>query len=48
MDKDSKIKYNYLQLAVTQEKIYKLLKSFQVERILKVQLKDLDLEEYVN
>ena len=51
MDNDSKIKYNYLQLTVTQEeleRIYKLLKSFQVERILKAQLKDLDYKEYIN
>ena len=51
MDKDGKIKYNYLQLIATQEelkKVYKLLKSFQVKRILETQLKDLDYKEYVN
>ena len=51
MDKDSKIRYNYLQLIVTYkelERVYKLLKSFQAERILKVQLKDLDYEKYIN
>ena len=51
MDKDGKIRYNYLQLIVTQEKlkrIYKLLKSFQAKRILKTQLEDLDFKEYIN
>ena len=51
MDNDRKIRYNYLQLIATQEelkRVYKLLKSFQEERILKAQLKDLDFEEYVN
>ena len=51
MDKDSKIRYNYLQLIATQEeleRVYKLLKSFQTKRILKAQLKDLDYKEYMN
>ena len=51
MDNNGKIRYNYLQLVATYKelkKIYKLLKSFWVERILKIQLKDLDYEEYIN
>ena len=51
MDKDGKIRYNYLQLAATQKElkqIYKLLKSFQIKRILKTQFKDPDFKEYVN
>ena len=50
IDKDRKIRYNYLQLVVTKElkQVYKLLKSFQAERILKTQLKDLDYKEYIN
>ena len=51
IDNNGRIRYNYLQLIATQEepkRVYKLLKSFQIERILKVQLKDLDYEEYVN
>ena len=51
MDNDGKIRYNYLQLTATQEeleRVYELLKSFQAERILEAQLKDLDYEEYMN
>ena len=51
MDNNGRIRYNYLQLIATQEeleRVYKLLKSYQAERILKAQLKDLDYEEYVN
>ena len=51
MDEDGKIRYNYLQLIATYkelERVYKSLKSFQEEKILKVQLKDLDYKEYIN
>ena len=51
MDKNGKIRYNYLQLIVTHKElkqVYKSLKSFQAERFLKAQLKDLDYEEYIN
>jgi len=39
MDNNSRIRYNYSQLIATQEeleRIYKLLKSFWVERILEI------------
>ena len=48
MDNNRRIRYNYLTTQEELKRVYKLLKSFQAERILKSQLKDLDYEEYVN
>ena len=48
-DKDKLIRYNYLKLAAINKlnRVYKILESFQAQRILKVQLKDLKVEQYL-
>ena len=47
-DKDRLIRYNYPKITVTREEnqAYKLLKSKQLQKIQKVQNKDLKLEQY--
>ena len=48
-DKDRLIKYNYPKIAVTsKERIYKALKSAQLQRIKEVQLENLDIKQYKN
>ena len=42
MDKDSKIRYNYLKLAA----VYKVLELYQMQKIQKVQQQDLNSKDY--
>ena len=45
-DKDGLIRYNYPKLTATDklDRVYKILESFQRQRILEVQLEDLEME----
>ena len=50
-DIDGLIRYNYPKIAVTQEelkRIYELLESFWVQKVLKAQLEDLQTDIYKN
>ena len=49
-DKDKLIRYNYPKLTIIDKlnRVYKILESFQGQKILKAQLKDLKVEQYLN